>query len=310
MDVTRKNGVKKMNHARKGILATVIAYLIWGVVPLYWKQMTTISSDEIITSRIIWAFILTALLVIILGQGKLLIQDVHTLWQNKKSFWLLVAASYLVSGNWYIFIWAVNHNHIVQTSLGYYINPLISVLLGVLFLKERLSKAQLLACIVAAAGVFSLVLIDGHFPYVALGLSITFGVYGLLKKKIQINPMRGLVIETFFTLPVAVIYYVFLIANKKSVLIDFDFVTLLFLIGTGAVTAIPLILFAYGAQKIPMYLVGFFQYIAPTMTLLLGVLVYHEKFGGIELIVFGFIWLAILIFSYATIKETRKSSVK
>lgn len=298
-----------MDKTQKGLIATIGAYLIWGVVPLYWKQMSTISSDEIITSRIIWAFILTALLVVILGQGKKLVEDVHTLWQDKRSFWSLVAASYLVSGNWYIFIWAVNHNHIVQTSLGYYINPLLSVLLGVIILKEKLSKAQLIACAIAAAGVLSLVLIDGHFPFVALGLSVTFGTYGLLKKRIKLNAIRGLVIETFFTLPVAVVYYVFLFVNKKTVLLEFDMVTFLFLIGTGVVTAIPLILFAYGAQKIPMYLVGFFQYITPTMTLILGVVVYHEKFGGIELIAFSFIWLAILIFSYATIKETKKRNM-
>lgn len=298
-----------MDKTQKGLIATIGAYLIWGVVPPYWKQMSTISSDEIITSRIIWAFILTALLVVILGQGKKLVEDVHTLWQDKRSFWSLVAASYLVSGNWYIFIWAVNHNHIVQTSLGYYINPLLSVLLGVIILKEKLSKAQLIACAIAAAGVLSLVLIDGHFPFVALGLSVTFGTYGLLKKRIKLNAIRGLVIETFFTLPVAVVYYVFLFVNKKTVLLEFDMVTFLFLIGTGVVTAIPLILFAYGAQKIPMYLVGFFQYITPTMTLILGVVVYHEKFGGIELIAFSFIWLAILIFSYATIKETKKRNM-
>lgn len=298
-----------MTKIQKGLFATITAYVIWGVVPLYWKQLSMVSSDEIIASRIIWAFILTLLLVIVMGQSKYLIEDIKSLWGNQKSFWSLVIASYLISGNWYIFIWAVNHNHIVQTSLGYYINPLLTVLLGVIFLKEKLSKFQLIACVMALVGVVFLVIKDGHFPFIALGLSITFGTYALLKKKITINPIRGLVIETFFTLPIAVVYYIYLFSAEKTVLLDFDMKILLLLIGTGAVTATPLVLFAFGAQRVPMYLVGFFQYIAPTMTLILGVIVYHEKFGGIELIAFSFIWLAILIFSYATIIESKKRNM-
>lgn len=298
-----------MELKKKGIIAAIIAYTLWGIIPIYWKQLTMVGSDEIISSRIIWSFVLTLLFIIIIGQWKWLLADIKVLWSHQKSFWSLVAASYLISANWYIFIWAVNNGHILETSMGYYINPLVSVLLGVIFLKERLSKAQLLACFVALIGVLVLVISNGQIPFVSLGLACSFGFYGLMKKKVKIHPTRGLVVETFFILPVALAYYIYLIVKGEAVVFDANISTILYLIGTGVVTAVPLILFAIGAQNIPLYLVGFFQYIAPTMTLLIGVIVYNENFGGIELIAFSFIWVAILIFSYATLKQTKKVKI-
>lgn len=298
-----------MDLKQKGIIAAILAYVFWGVIPLYWKQLTMVGSDEIISSRIIWSFVLTLLFVIVIGQWKKLLADIKMLWQHQTSFWSLVAASYLISVNWYIFIWAVNNGHILETSMGYYINPLVSVLLGVIFLKERLSKAQLIACCIALIGVLVLVISNGEIPFVSLGLAFSFGFYGLLKKKVKIHATRGLVIETFFILPVALAYYIYLIVNGQAVIFDVDISTAFYLIGTGVITAVPLILFAVGAQNIPLYLIGFFQYIAPTMTLLIGVLVYNEKFGGIELLAFSFIWLAIVIFSYATLKQTKKMKI-
>lgn len=295
-----------MSAEKKGVLAAAFAYILWGLVPLYWKQLENVSSNEIITSRIVWSFVLTIIFVILIKQWKLLLVDVKMLWKNQKSFWSLVAASYLISVNWYIFIWAVNNNHIVETSMGYYINPLISVLLGVIFLKEKLSKAQLLACAFALGGVLILVISYGTFPFVSLGLAFSFGIYGLLKKQIKLDATRGLVIETFFILPVALGYYIYLFAVDTPAMFNINISTTLLLIGTGVVTSVPLILFAIGAQNIPLYLVGFFQYIAPTMTLIIGTFVYGEKFGGIELVAFSCIWIAIIIFSFATVRELKK----
>lgn len=299
-----------MSAEKKGVLAAALAYILWGLVPLYWKQLENVSSNEIITSRIVWSFVLTIIFVILIKQWKLLISDVKMLWKNQKSFWALFAASYLISVNWYIFIWAVNNNHIIETSMGYYINPLISVLLGVIFLKEKLSKAQLLACIFALGGVLILVISYGTFPFVSLGLAFSFGIYGLLKKQIKLDATRGLVIETFFILPVALGYYIYLFAVDTPAMFNINISTTLLLIGTGAITAVPLILFAIGAQNIPLYLVGFFQYIAPTMTLIIGTFVYGEKFGGIELVAFSCIWIAIIIFSFATVRELKKPKLK
>lgn len=295
-----------MESRNKGIMAAAVAYIIWGLVPLYWKQLGMVSSDEIIASRIVWSFILTVLFIIVIRKSTELLSDLKNLWGNKKDFWSLFVASYLISANWFIFIWAVNNNHIVETSLGYYINPLVSVLLGVIFLKEKLTKAQMVASLIAFVGVMVLVISNGVIPYVSLSLAFTFGVYGLLKKRIKIDAIRGLAIETLFILPVAVLYYIYLMVQGDTALFHSNFNTTLLLIGTGAITAIPLILFAIGAQNIPLYLVGFFQYIAPTMTLIIGTFVYGENFGGIELIAFSCIWLAIILFSISTFVKPKK----
>lgn len=296
-----------MHNEKKGIMASIGAYVLWGLFPLYWKVIQNVSSEEILASRVIWSFVLTLLFVVLIKQGKSLVLDFKKLWQHQKSFWSLFFAAYLVSLNWFIYIWAVNHDHIVQTSLGYYMNPIISVLLGIIFLRERLSKSQITAFFLAAIGVSILIISYGQIPWIAIGLALSFGIYGLLKKQIVLDATRGLVIETMFILPVAIIYYIYLYFQGNMSFLHVDMKTNLFLIGTGIVTAIPLILFATGAQNIPLYLIGFIQYISPTMTLVLGVIVYHESFGGIELISFSFIWLALLIFSVSTILEVRKS---
>ncbi|MBO2536931.1 EamA family transporter RarD [Rummeliibacillus suwonensis] len=296
-----------MQNERKGIIASVGAYFLWGLFPIYWKFVEHVSSEEILASRIIWSFILTLVFVLLFKQWHILILDFKKLWHHQKSFWSLFFAAYLVSLNWFIYIWAVNHDHIVQTSLGYYMNPIISILLGIIFLKEKLSKSQIIAFLLAAIGVLILITSYGQIPWVAIGLALSFGIYGLLKKQIVLDATRGLVIETMFILPVALIYYVYLYFQGNMSFLHVDMKTDLFLIGTGIVTAVPLILFAMGAQNIPLYLVGFIQYIAPTMTLILGVIVYHESFGGIELVSFSFIWLALVIFSISTIVGVKKS---
>ena len=296
-----------MHNEKKGILAAIGSYFLWGLFPLYWKMIEHVSSEEILASRVIWSFVLTLIFVIILKQGKMLLVDFKGLWHNQKAFWSLFFAAYLVSLNWFIYIWAVNHNHIVQTSLGYYMNPIISVLLGIIFLKEKLSKSQIVAFSLAAVGVIILMVSYGQIPWIAIGLALTFGIYGLLKKQIALDATRGLVIETMFVFPIALIYFLYLYFQGNMSFLHVDMKTNLLLIGTGIVTAIPLILFAIGAQNIPLYLIGFIQYISPTMTLILGVVVYHESFGGIELVSFSFIWLALVIFSISTIAEVRKS---
>lgn len=195
-----------MQNERKGIIASVGAYFLWGLFPIYWKFVEHVSSEEILASRIIWSFILTLVFVLLFKQWHILILDFKKLWHHQKSFWSLFFAAYLVSLNWFIYIWAVNHDHIVQTSLGYYMNPIISILLGIIFLKEKLSKSQIIAFLLAAIGVLILITSYGQIPWVAIGLALSFGIYGLLKKQIVLDATRGLVIETMFILPVALIY--------------------------------------------------------------------------------------------------------
>jgi len=295
---------------RKGIIWATCAYLLWGILPIYWKWLGHVPSDEIIASRILWAFVFTVLIVVIMRKSKQLIMDIRTLWQNQKAFWSLFSASALVTANWFIFIWAVNNNHMVETSLGYYINPLVSVLLGIIFLKERLSTAQKLAFMMAAVGVLILTISYGRFPWLAFSLAISFAIYGLIKKTIQLDALRGLTIETFFIMPFAFIYYMYLFITDRAVLFHHSAQTDALLVFTGAATAIPLLLFAIGAQRLPLYLIGFLQYIAPTCMLFLGVIIYGETFKPIDLFSFSFIWISLVIFTMSKVVEARAKSRK
>ena len=171
-----------MGKERSGVIYAVSAYVIWGFLPIFWKSLADVSSIEILLSRILWAFVFTVLLIVLLRNGRQLTDDLKTLWQSQRSFWSLFMASLLISGNWFLYIWAVNHGFIVQTSLGYYINPLVSVLLGVFFLKEKLSKAQTTAFLLATVGVVILTVSYGSFPFLSFALAISFALYGFIKK--------------------------------------------------------------------------------------------------------------------------------
>ncbi|WP_445326995.1 EamA family transporter RarD [Sporosarcina sp. FSL K6-1508] len=295
-----------MSTEKSGVLWAIGSYLIWGIMPVYWKSLEHVASAEILTSRIVWAFILTLAVVLLMKNGQHLKEDIKTLWGSQKDFWALFAASALVSTNWFVYIWAVNHNYIVQTSLGYYINPLISVLLGIFFLKEKLSRAQQVAFLLAATGVIILTVSYGKFPWLAFTLAVTFAVYGLIKKQIKLDALRGLTIETLFIAPFAVIYYIWLFTKGNAVFLSSDIKTDILLILTGAATALPLIMYAKGVQRIPLYMAGFLQYIAPTMMLFLGVIIYKETFGEIDLLSFAFIWSALLLFTVSKLIEVMK----
>jgi len=292
---------------KQGIIMVVIAYVFWGFMPIYWKLLDHVSSDEILSGRVIWSFIFTLLLVIVGRNFKQLMMDLKELWGNQKDFWSLVIASYLVTGNWFTYIYAVNAGYIVQTSLGYYINPLLSVVLGIVFFKEKLSKAQQLAVVIAAAGVLILTISYGEIPWIAFTLAITFALYGLIKKSLKINASRGLTIETFFVLPVALIYFGYLVATDKAMFFSSDLSTVILLILTGVATAVPLIFFAKGTKTMPLYMSGFIQYIAPTIMLLVGIFMYDEQFSKIEFLSFSFIWCALILFTISKIVEVRKN---
>lgn len=180
-----------MEEKQNGVVWGVIAYFIWGILPIYWKSLSHVSSSEILMSRIVWAFILTFILIIVMRNGQLLLGDLKSLWKVQKDFWSLFLASVLISGNWFLYIWAVNHDHLVQTSLGYYINPLVSVLLGIFFLKETLTNSQKGAFILALIGVVILTISYGVFPWISFFLAISFAVYGLVKKQVKLDALRG-----------------------------------------------------------------------------------------------------------------------
>jgi chloramphenicol-sensitive protein RarD len=299
-----------LSDNQKGVIWATGAYILWGVLPIYWKWLQHVPSAEILTSRVLWAFLFTLIIVVIMGKFSTLRSDLSALWKNKKTFWSLFSASFLITGNWFLYIWAVNSNHMVETSLGYYINPLISVLFGIFFLKEKLTKAQLVAFFIAAIGVLILTISYGRFPWVAFTLAISFALYGLMKKTIKLDALRGLTIETLFVMPIALVFYLYLFIDGEAILLHDSFQTDFLLILTGVATAIPLLLFTKGAQNIPLYMVGFLQYIAPTCMLFLGVVIYDESFKFVDMIAFSFIWFALIVFTTSKVMEARARKLK
>lgn len=286
-----------MQTQQQGALWVFTAYFLWGFMPIYWKSLNHVGSSEILVNRIIWAFILTFLALLIIGQGKKVLLDVKELWKTPRQFWGLCLASFLVTANWGTYIWAVNNDFIVQASLGYYMNPLVSVLLGIIFLKESLDRSQKGAFLLAAIGVTVLTFHYGVFPWISFVLALSFALYGLIKKHIKLNAFRGLVIETAFTVPIALMAYGYLISSGRAVVFHTTPWTVILLILTGIATALPLIFFSKGVVSIPLYVTGFLQYIAPTLMLILGVSLYGEKFGKFEWVSFTFIWAALLLFT-------------
>lgn len=292
----------KNNVIKIGALEAAFSYLIWGTLPIYWKLIEHVSANEILANRIIWSFALMLLLLFVTNKWSHFVSTLKELKRNKKQLWFLLAASLIISSNWFVYIWAVNNDQIIQTSLGYYINPLVSVLLGVVFLKEKLSSVQYLSFSVAAVGVLILSISYGQIPWISLALAGTFALYGLAKKLIKIDSAVGLALETMVVTPIALGYMVFLFIQGKQSFLALSLQTDLLLIGAGVVTAVPLLYFARGAQKIPLSMLGFIQYISPTISLLIGVFVYKESFTTTHLIAFLFIWIALTIYSLSQSK--------
>ncbi|PKG24977.1 EamA family transporter RarD [Niallia nealsonii] len=293
------------NRVKQGVIFAGISYLIWGMFPVYWKLLKGVGADEILANRVIWSFVFMVMLVIVTNKWKKVILTIQAFKTNKKQAALLFTASVLVSCNWFIYIWAVNADKVIETSLGYYINPLVSVLLGVLVLKEKLKKAQIISFILAAIGVCILTFSHGSFPWIAVSLALTFGLYGLAKKIIILDSEIGLTIETMFITPIALLYMGYLFASgRHEFLIGSTSINILIMV-SGVLTAIPLLFFAKGAQRIPLSMLGFIQYLTPTLTLILGVFLYHEEFTTSHLMAFIFIWSALTIYSLSQTKLFR-----
>ncbi|WP_246943809.1 EamA family transporter RarD [Bacillus pinisoli] len=284
-----------------GIAATTASYLLWGILPLYWKLVQDVSPVEILAHRIVWSFVFMILILMAVGKIKQLKVDLKELITHRKRLFGISLASVTISVNWGVYIWAVNTDHVVQASLGYYINPLVSILLGLLVLKEKITKWQTISFILASIGVINLTIYFGHVPWLALALAVSFGVYGLIKKLVQLGAMVGLAIETLIITPFALLFLSSVHSGGGGTFAA-DWSLSLLLMGGGIATAIPLLLFAIGAKRIPLSMVGFLQYISPTITLLLGVFLYKEEFTDTHLVSFIFIWMALTVY---TISKTK-----
>ena len=298
-----------MASRNSGIAAGIIAYIFWGLLPIYWKWLDHISAGTVLSHRIIWSFAFMILFILFTRTWSRFTKECRKIFHNRKTLLLITTASIIISLNWLVYIWAVQSDHVVQTSLGYYINPMISILLGVLFLKERLTKAQIISCILAAAGVTYLTFSYGVFPWVSLLLAITFALYGLLKKLANIQASFSLAIETMIITPVALVY---LLTNDGPSIgfIGEAGITNMLLLLSGAATAIPLLLFGSAVINIPLSMVGFLQYIAPTIMLILGVFLYNEPFTTAHLITFVLIWFSLILYMSSSFMNRKKHAVQ
>ncbi|MDO9301827.1 MAG: EamA family transporter RarD [Anaerolineales bacterium] len=275
----------------KGILYGIGAYVFWGFFPIYWKLLHHVPAPQLIGHRIIWSFLLLIVVILFTKQWTEFRATV-----NFKVLRIYTIASLLIGVNWLLYVWAVNASFIVETSLGYFINPLISVLLGVIFLKERLRIAQWIPVILAALGVTYLTFVYGRLPYIALSLAFSFGLYGLVKKLSPLGSLYGLTIETGILFIPALGYLLFVQANSTAAFLHTGSTSDLLMIGAGLVTTVPLLMFASAARSIPLWVVGLLQYIAPTLQFLIGVFIYKEPFSHNQLIGFGIVWAALVIF--------------
>ena len=275
-----------------GILNGIAAYAMWGFFPIYWKLLHDVPALQVIGHRIGWSFVLLLVIILLRRQGK----EFRSAALKPKTIGIYSIAAILLSVNWLIYVWGVNAGFIVETSLGYFINPLFSVLLGVVFLRERLRTLQWFPVALAAAGVIYLTLTYGRPPWIALSLAVSFGFYGLVKKIAPLGSLYGLTLETAIVLPIALVYLTVVDFSGTGVFLHKGALTDLLLIGAGAVTTIPLLMFASAARQIPLTVIGILQYIAPTIQFLIGVFIYHEPFDRSRLIGFGLVWIALIIF--------------
>ncbi|TBL80405.1 EamA family transporter RarD [Paenibacillus thalictri] len=285
-----------------GIVYALLAYVAWGLLPLYWKLFASMESMDILAFRVLWSFIFVVIVIGVTRRWK----EVRQVFSNRQTTWAIVAGSLLISSNWLLFIWAVNHGQVVETSLGYYMNPLLNVVIAVVFLKEKLNRGQWTAIGLALIGVIVLTVSHGSLPWISLSLALTFALYSVVKKKIKADAMPGLAGETAIVLPIAVIYLLFSQSGEQSAAATLNVFQWVMLILSGAATAMPLYWFALAAKRLPLTIVGLVQYVAPSISLMLGVLVFKETFTTVHAVSFAMIWLALVIFTWSSLVRQSK----
>ena len=284
-----------------GILSAALAFLCWGLFPLYFHAIGDVPPLQILAHRMVWSLLFLVIVLAVRRQWAWL-----NLVRRPRVFGSFVASALLLSINWLIYIWAVNNGHVIESSLGYFINPLVNIMFGSLLLKERLRRAQWMAIGVAALGVAWLTWQAGTVPWVALALAISFGGYGLLRKTAHLGALEGLTLETMLLCPLAAAYLAIAGTHGASGFADASFGVKVLLIAAGPITAIPLLLFAAGARRIPLSMLGLIQYITPTLQLLIGVVIYQEAFGHDRLIGYGAIWAALAVYSLESAWRARQ----
>lgn len=285
-----------MEHTnKKGLLTALGCYVLWGLLPLYWALLHHVSPYNVLAQRIIWSGICMAIVVfgIHFGQFK---KDFQFLKEQRSQIILLLLAAVIISINWFTYIWAIANNHVMDTSLGYYINPLLNVVLGVILFKEVLTTPKKLSVIIATISIALLTYQVESLPLISMILAVTFGLYGAVKKKVLIHPFTSIAVEAWLLTPLALLYTTIFDTTSWSYF-GTDWYTALLLMGCGLTTAVPSILFSYGAQLLPLNLLGFLQYLAPTIIFLLSIFYFQESFDIPNIIAFSCIWIALAIYT-------------
>ncbi|WP_404342617.1 EamA family transporter RarD [Pseudoalteromonas mariniglutinosa] len=291
------------SEQRKGVILACLAFFMWGLAPIYFKLLQEISAFEILMHRVIWSVLFLVLIITARQHWHRLSAVI----KQPKLIVMLIVTATLLGFNWGLFIWAVNNNHMLDASLGYYINPLLNVLLGMLFLGERLRKWQGVAVALALAGVVLQLISFGSFPVVAFSLAGSFAIYGLLRKKLPIESLPGLLLEALILLPVALIFWWFMTPSASSDLTLNDWYSNILLISAGVVTTLPLLCFTGAAKRLPYSTLGFFQYIGPSLMFILAVSFYDEVFDAERIITFVCIWSALALFSWDSLRQSKKN---
>lgn len=284
---------------KQGVTYGILAYLLWGLLPLYWKLFLQVPAGEILAHRIIWSFVFVGLILLVMRRWN----EMRLLAKDRKKMLLMMCSSLIISANWLLFIWAVNNGRVIETSLGYYINPLINILFGVVFLKERMKLGQWIAIGMAAAGVSILAIQYGEVPWIAISLALTFASYGLLKKTVQVDSMLSLAWETMLMFPLSLGYLLYMQMQGEQVAFGLGVGTMILLTLSGVATMLPLYWFALATQRLPLSTVGFLQYIAPSTSLLLAVFLFQEPFTTTHMYSFAFIWGALVVFTISSVKK-------
>ncbi len=296
------------HEERSALIAGFAAFITWGLVPVYWKLLKAVPASEILAHRFVWT---SAFLILLLSWQRRW-SEVREAARSRRAMLYCLTSGGSIAINWFLFIWAVNSGHIIETSLGYFMTPLVNVLFGAIFLRERLTRWQLISVLLATVGVLNLTFGYGRFPWIALSLCFSFGLYGLLRKQSRTRAIPGLFFETIALVPIAAAY-LFILQRKGMLAFGSQNLSLSFLLMiSGVVTGLPLVWFGHAARHLRLTTVGFLQYLAPTCTFFLGVFLYHETFTRAHLVTFIMIWIALAIFTIEAIwrwRSTRERQV-
>lgn len=290
---------------QRGLLYAVSCYVLWGLFPLYWYPLTqtAMPASQILAQRVIWSTVFALFLVIVLRQFGPILQAIRT----PKLLGVFAISAFLLGSNWLIYLWAITNSHVLDASLGYFMSPLVTIALGRVFLKDRLPWLQWLAVGLATVGVLWLAILGGRIPWVALGLSISWGIYGLLRKNAPLGALPGLTLETLMLLPLALAYLAWAKIHGQLLFGTLPWLPMLLIVGSGVVTTLPLLLFAAAARRISLASLGMIQYVSPTLQFIIGLWVFHETFDAVRFIGYVWVWGGVLLFAAASYARHRRS---